>query len=100
MNAAATSGAGVTIMILNALIAAVCGAVLGRSFKVLILIPTSFSIWIVALLYGWVRAFSLFHTLAVAFLLATCLQLGYLLCVAVTDFKKSRREARQLYATH
>jgi hypothetical protein len=87
-------------MILTALIAAVCGAVLGRSFRVFILIPASFSIWILALFYGWVQAFLLFHTLAFALVLATSLQLGYLLCVIVTDFKKARREARRLVATH
>jgi hypothetical protein len=86
-------------MILFAVISAVCGMILGRSFPAFVLVPASFLVWVLALFFAWAQSFSLFQSLAAAMLLAACLQLGYLFAAAVTDFRKARRNCCGSIAT-
>ena len=86
-------------MILFAVISAACGMILGRSFLAFVLVPASFSVWVLALFFAWERSFSLFQSFAAATLFAACLQLGYLFGAAFTDFRKARHNGRGSIAT-
>jgi hypothetical protein len=85
-------------MILFAVISAACGTILGWSFQASVLVPASFSVWLMALVFARTRSFSPLQSLAAAMLFAACLQLGYLLGAAVLDFRKAQRNGRGIIA--
>jgi hypothetical protein len=86
-------------MILFAVISTACGTILGRTFRASVLVPSSFSVWLLVLAFAWVSGLSPLQSIAAAILFAACLQLGYLLGATLGDFKKAQRSSRGIIAT-
>jgi hypothetical protein len=82
-------------MIVIALISAACGVVLGHRFRVFVLVPASLLIWVAAIVFAWMHSFSLLKCIGTAFLLAACLQLGYLGGAALAGVHSAYRRKRR-----
>ena len=77
------------------LLASLAGAMLGRRFSALILLPASFIVVVDIAVFGTALSASLWACIVAAILSLSCLQLGYLAAVVVGQFNRQPHRASQ-----
>jgi hypothetical protein len=77
------------------LLASLAGAMLGRRFSALILLPASFIVVVDIAVFGTALSASLWACIVAAILSLSCLQLGYLAAVGIGRFNEQPYRATQ-----
>jgi hypothetical protein len=73
----------------------IAGAMLGRRFSVLVLVPAGFLVVVVIVVFGTALSASLWGCVVASVLGLACLQIGYLGAVAIGQFNRQPHRASQ-----